>query len=203
MRPPVISVVGKSGSGKTTLIEKLIPLLESRGLNVGVIKHDAHRFEIDHSGKDSYRHFHAGSHSVSIASAEKLALIKRLDTPMPVDDIVTRYMNDMDLVITEGYKTGDKPKIEVLRTGVNVKPLCSPADNRVAVVTDTDTKTPCPQFHLDDITGVAEFILEYFGMFNKNGEGNQRTDKSFGTNQFINQYVIGFFFCCSLILLAL
>lgn len=162
MKPPIISVVGKSGSGKTTLIEKLVPRLKALGVKVSIIKHDAHRFEIDHQGKDSYRHFHAGGDAVVITSAEKLALVKRLEQPMPVDEIVDRYLEDADIVITEGYKNGDKPKIEVFRPEAHPMPLCGPGDNRVALVTNADTACDCPRFKLDDVNGVVQFILSNF-----------------------------------------
>lgn len=162
MRPPVVSVVGKSGAGKTTLIERLVPRLTALGIKVSVIKHDAHRFEIDHEGKDSYRHFHAGSEGVVIASAEKLALVKRLERPMPVDEMVDRYLGDADIVITEGYKNGDKPKIEVFRPEAHSRPLCGPEDNLAAMVTNEDVACACPRFKLDDVDGVAQFLLCHF-----------------------------------------
>jgi molybdopterin-guanine dinucleotide biosynthesis protein B len=160
--PPVISVVGKSGSGKTTLLERLIPVLARRGLRVGTIKHDAHRFEMDHPGKDTYRHFAAGASLVMIASAEKLALQRRLDAAQPLPELVERYMTEVDLVLTEGFKSGDKPKIEVFRKGVGGEMLCGPGDNLVAVVSDTPVAVDCPVFGFGDIEGVAEFIVINF-----------------------------------------
>lgn len=158
----IISIVGKSNSGKTTLIEKLIPALERRGVRVGTIKHDAHRFDIDHPGKDTYRHFAAGARSVLIASGEKLALVKRLSGPVPLDELAERYIDDVDIIITEGYKSGDKPKVEVFRKEAHKEPLCGPGDNRVALVTDADVDADCPRFGLDDVEGVAEFIVEKY-----------------------------------------
>jgi len=162
MAPAVISVVGKSGSGKTRLIERLLPALARRGVRTGTIKHDAHRFEMDHPGKDTYRHFAAGAETVLIASAEKLALQKRLAGPMPLDEMVARYLGDVDLVLTEGYKSGDKPKIEVYRPEAGVGLLCGPGDNLVAVVTDAAVTVDCPVFGLDDVEAVAEFIGRKF-----------------------------------------
>jgi len=101
---PVLSIVGKSDSGKTTLIEKLIPELKHRGYRVGTIKHDAHRFEMDHEGKDTYRHFHAGADTVLISSAEKMAMQKQygmftLNSPIDEDTAVllaTEYEVELD-----------------------------------------------------------------------------------------------------------
>lgn len=160
MKKPVISIVGKSGAGKTTLIEKLLPALKSRGLRVGTLKHDAHRFDIDHEGKDTYRHFQAGSDTVVIASAEKLAMVKRLDAAMQIAEIVEQYFQDIDLVLTEGYKSGDKPKIEVHRKGVSPELLCGPEDNLIAVITDEEMGVNCPQFRWSQIELLADFIIE-------------------------------------------
>lgn len=158
MRPPVVSIVGKSGAGKTSLIEKLMPALKARGLRVATLKHDAHRFEIDHEGKDTYRHFQAGSDAVVIASSEKLAMVRRLQGAMTLDAIIESYLTDVDLVLTEGYKSGNKPKIEVHRKAISQELLCGPGDNLVAVVTDDDIKVDCPVFKWADIESLADFI---------------------------------------------
>ena len=156
--PPVLSIVGKSGSGKTTLIEKLVPELKRRGYRVGTIKHGTHRFEIDHPGKDSHRHFHAGADAVVIASSEKIAFIKRVQALPELDPMVSWLLEDVDLVIAEGYKSADKPKIEVFRAAVHPDPACGPNDGRIAWVTDDDIRTDEPRFSLNDVAGVADFI---------------------------------------------
>ena len=100
---PIISIVGKSNSGKTTLIEKIIPLLKDRGYRVGTIKHDVHGFEIDHEGKDTYRHFQAGTDTVLIASSKdkKLALIKKVNESLSLDELTETFFPDIDIIITE------------------------------------------------------------------------------------------------------
>ena len=108
---PIISVVGKSGVGKTTFLEKLIAELKRRGYRVAAIKHDVHGFEIDRPGKDSWRLAQAGSDSVVIASPQRLALIKRLDGEMAPGEIAA-LLAEVDIILTEGYKRGDAPKIE-------------------------------------------------------------------------------------------
>ena len=157
--PPVISVVGKSGSGKTVFLEKLISVLNRRGLKIGVIKHDPHGFEIDTPGKDSWRHAQAGSDMVVLSSPERLALIKRLDEEMTLDAVVSTYLQDMDLVITEGYKTGPKKKIEVSRRERS-QDLVSPAQDLIAIVTDQSFDLPVPHFGLDDAEAVADLLEE-------------------------------------------
>jgi molybdopterin-guanine dinucleotide biosynthesis protein B len=157
--PPVISVVGKSGSGKTVFLEKLIAVLKSRGLKIGVIKHDPHGFEIDTPGKDSWRHAQAGSATVVLSSPERLALIKRLDKEMTLDAVVSTYLQDVDLVITEGYKTGPKKKIEVSRRERS-QDLVSPPQDLIAIVTDQSFDLPVPHFGLDDAQAVADLLEE-------------------------------------------
>ena len=96
-------------------MEKVIAELKSRGYRVGVIKHDAHRFEIDHPGKDSQRLTAAGADTMLISSPEKLALIKQHPDSPPIDELIATYFSDVDLILTEGFKKSGLPKIEVHR----------------------------------------------------------------------------------------
>ncbi|MEW6360185.1 MAG: molybdopterin-guanine dinucleotide biosynthesis protein B [Planctomycetota bacterium] len=159
---PVVSIVGKSDSGKTTLIEKLIPELKRRGYRIGTIKHDAHRFEMDHEGKDTYRHFHAGADTVVISSAEKVAMQRRVERQLTIDELVAQFLNDVDIVLTEGYKSADKPKIEVFRSAAHSAPLCTDRDNRIALASDVEVAVNVPRFHIDDVAGIADFIETTF-----------------------------------------
>jgi len=156
---PIISIVGKSDSGKTTFIEKLIAELNHRGYSVATIKHDTHGFEIDREGKDTWRHAQAGALSVIISSRDKLALIKRVEQELSLDDL-SRLIEGVDLILTEGYKRANKPKIEVLRTQLDPEPLCSKTDNLLALVVDkididegikAGVGVPC--FYWDDVAG--------------------------------------------------
>ncbi len=157
---PVISVVGKSNVGKTTLIEKLLPELKRRGYRVATIKHDAHRFELDQPGKDTWRHAQAGSDCVVIASSEKLAIIETLDRELSLDEIVAR-LPAVDLVVTEGYKRQNKPKIEVSRREMGSQLLCD-ASELICLVTDQPFVIDVPQFGLDDVTGIADLIEKLY-----------------------------------------
>lgn len=141
---PIISIVGKSNSGKTTLVEKIIHILKKRGYKVGAIKHDAHQFEIDHRGKDSWKMAQAGADTVVIASNEKMAMVKRLDFEVNIEDMVNRLFDDVDIVITEGYKRQNKPKIEVIRFGELLMGEC---DNLIAIIDNTEKKGA---FHIPD-----------------------------------------------------
>ena len=156
---PVISVVGRSNSGKTTLVEKLIKELNERGYKVGTIKHDAHSFDIDVPGKDSWRHTQAGANPAVISSPEKLAMVKKVKQEMSLDEIVKKYVDDVDIVITEGFKSQDKPKIEVLTPGK--KPISSPSE-LLAVAGEGAVDVDVPFFDRDDAKGIVLFLEENF-----------------------------------------
>lgn len=160
--PPIISVVGKSDTGKTTLLEKLIPELMKQGYKVATIKHNVHGFDIDTPGKDSWKHAQAGAYAVVIASPDKIGIAKHLDKELNLDEIAAQYLTDVDIVITEGFKRSDKPKIETYRAAVESELLCS-KEELVAVVTDTtlDLKG-VPQFSFFEADKLAELIVEKF-----------------------------------------
>ena len=157
---PMISIVGKSGSGKTTLIEKLIHELKQRGYRVGVIKHIYHKFEIDKRGKDSWRHMEAGADTVAVASSDKIAVFKAQAN----DDLNNfgKYFDDVDIVLTEGFKKEDKPKIEIFRAAVHETPLCLGDGTLTAIVTDDEVDTDLPTFALDEIGSLTDFITQAF-----------------------------------------
>ena len=158
--PPIISIVGKSQSGKTTLIEKLIPELKNRGYKIGTVKHAYHAFDMDKPGKDSWRHKAAGADTVIVASPGKIAIIK--DEPSDSLNAFEKYLDDMDLVITEGFKRKNRPKIEVLRAARNDAPLCRDNQDLIALVTDTDIDLGVPLFGLDDIEALADLIEQKY-----------------------------------------
>jgi molybdopterin-guanine dinucleotide biosynthesis protein B len=159
-RVPVISVVGKSGVGKTTALERVIRELKRRGYKVGTVKHDIHGFEMDRPGKDSWRHTQAGSDAVVVSGPHKLALIRQVGEEMPLDEIVP-LMGEVDIVLTEGYKRGDKPKIEVTRLARGIELLCR-AEDLIGIMTDYPVDMPVPQFALDDAAGVVCLLEELY-----------------------------------------
>lgn len=157
---PIISIVGKSDSGKTTLIEKLVPELTRRGYVVGTIKHDAHKFDIDHPGKDSWRHKQAGAAVTVISSPEKAAIVKNVDRELTLDEIAVAYMTDVDIVLTEGFKRESKPKIEVLANGDSE--LISPVNEVFLAAGSTAVDVGRPKVGRDDISAVADAIESQF-----------------------------------------
>jgi molybdopterin-guanine dinucleotide biosynthesis protein MobB len=109
---PVIAFAAYSGTGKTTLIEKLIIALKEKGLRLAVIKHDGHKFEIDHEGKDSWRFAQAGAEITMISSAEKTAYIEQGDLSL---EQLLGMVHNVDLILVEGYKNKDLPQIGIAR----------------------------------------------------------------------------------------
>ena len=153
---PVLCIVGRSQSGKTTLIEKLIPVLKNRGYRIGTVKHTHHVFDFDKTGKDSWRHKDAGAETVVIASPGKIAMVKN-DHDGTLDGLVN-FFDDLDLVIAEGYKKANKPKIEVVRAARHPKPLLKEDSQLVAMVTDVHIHPKVPVFDLEEINKLADFI---------------------------------------------
>ncbi|RME50321.1 MAG: molybdopterin-guanine dinucleotide biosynthesis protein B [Caldilineae bacterium] len=154
---PVVCVVGRSKAGKTTLLEKLIPALKRRGYRVATIKHHSHPgFEIDHPGKDTWRHARAGSDHVIIAAPDKIASIRTLSREPTLDEIAAA-IHDVDLILTEGYRRSGYPKIEVVRAARSPEPLCTP-DELLALVSDVPPPFDVPHFGLEDTDALANLL---------------------------------------------
>jgi molybdopterin-guanine dinucleotide biosynthesis adapter protein len=152
----VVSFVGKPGAGKTTFLERLIPELKARGFRVGTVKHDRGGFEMDQPGKDTWRHARAGSDVVVISSPTKMAMIRMVDQELTLDEVVAS-LPPLDIVLVEGYKQANKPKIEVSRRDVGTELLCAGPD-LIAIVSDQRFAQDVPHFALDDARGVADLI---------------------------------------------
>ena len=165
MTVPVVSFVAKSGTGKTTLVEKLIREMKSRGYKVGALKHDAHRFEIDHEGKDSWRFTQAGADTMVVTSPEKMAMVKRYEAEPSVEDIVAACFADMDIVLTEGFKRSGLPKVEIHRRDCRRELLCRGEyddPTLIAVASDEPLALDVPLLDLDDVAALADFIETRF-----------------------------------------
>ncbi len=155
--PPIISIVGKSDSGKTTLLEGLIANLKQRGYKIAVLKHAAEDIELDTVNKDSWRFSQAGSEVSAVSSTRKLAIIKNLEHDLAPQELVQFIGSDYDLILTEGFKQSDHPKIEVHRKGQGAA-LLSPPEQLLAVVTDEPLKVTVPQFSKDEVPEIADLI---------------------------------------------
>jgi molybdopterin-guanine dinucleotide biosynthesis protein B len=153
---PVVSIIGRSKSGKTTLLEKLIRELSSRGYQVATIKHTSQGMNFDKPDKDSWRHLEAGSVMSVVSSKDKLVLVRPLVQEATLSEIARVLTDDCDLILTEGFKRQDAPKIEVHRREVG--PPLSGIKKLVAMVTDEPLKTGVKKFSPDDVNGLADFI---------------------------------------------
>jgi molybdopterin-guanine dinucleotide biosynthesis protein MobB len=187
---PVISFVGRSNVGKTTVLEKVVSELKSRGRRVAVIKHDSHGFEIDQPGKDSWRLAQAGSDVVILSSADKVAMIKKPAAEPSLDRLISMAADDVDIIITEGFKTADKPKIEVFRTAVSDK-LLTTDKGLVALVTDKHFDIDAPQFAFEDACGIADFIEKnYLGRPRERDVSLHVNGTRIGLNAFVKDSLI-------------
>jgi len=158
--PPIVSVIGKSKSGKTTLIEKLIKELKSRGYRVATIKHAPQGVSFDEPDKDSWRHLQAGSEAVSISSPDRIVLIKPVAKDPTLDEITRLLGEDYDIILTEGFKQGNAPKIEVHRKEAG--PPFKDIKKLIAIVTDEPLETKARQFSPEDVKGLADLLEKGF-----------------------------------------
>ena len=162
----VIGFAGYSGSGKTTLLERLIPELKQRGLRVSVVKHAHHNFDVDHPGKDSWRHRQAGAFEVVIASDRRLALMREFEAPeqLNVHQMIAELHDGVDWVLVEGFKFSDLHKIEVWRPSAG-KPVQYPDDVFItAIATDAPQALPeatlRPVLDVNDPAAIAQWLLD-------------------------------------------
>ncbi len=158
--PSIVSIVGNSKSGKTTLIEKLIGELKSRGYHVATIKHTPQGITFDEPGKDSWRHIQAGSEATALSSQDKLVLIKPVAPDITLDEIAQLFGEDYDIILAEGFKQDNAPKIEVHRRESG--PPLSDIKKLIAIATDEPVETKTRQFSLDDVKGLADLLEEGF-----------------------------------------
>jgi molybdopterin-guanine dinucleotide biosynthesis protein B len=155
---PVISIVGRSNCGKTTYLEKLIAEMKRRGYKVATIKHDVHGFDIDKPGKDTWRHAQAGADVVCISSPWKMAMIKKVEQELLLDE-VAGLIDGVDIIFTEGYKRESKRKIEIFRQEACDAPLCL-KEELLAVASDMVIYEGVPHFDLEDPAPMADFLAE-------------------------------------------
>ena len=161
-----VGFAGYSGSGKTTLVERLIPALKMRGLRVSVVKHAHHDFDIDHPGKDTYRHREAGAFEVVVASDRRLALMREFEkqAQLSVHQLIAELYDGVDWVIVEGFKQSNLLKVEVWRPEPG-KPARYPDDDFiVAIATDSADRLPettlRPVLDLNDPVAVAQWLVD-------------------------------------------
>ncbi len=165
---PILGFIGPSNSGKTTLLTKIIQQLTASGLNIGAVKHHHRTFSIDHEGKDSQRFTAAGARKTIITGPHQTALVEQTPEQIPLELLATKYLDDLDLIIVEGFKQNPIPKIEVQRQELNL-PLISLSDthcdpNLIAVISNGQPTLDLPLFDLDQISEICTFICRHFNI---------------------------------------
>jgi molybdopterin-guanine dinucleotide biosynthesis protein B len=172
----VVGFAGFSGSGKTTLVEGVIAALKLRGLRVSVVKHAHHDFDIDHPGKDTYRHRQAGAFEVVVASDQRLALMREFERPaaLTVHHLIAELYEGVDWVLVEGFKGSNLLKVEVWRASSGKPALYPDDDFVVAIATDSAAELPMdtvrPVLDLNDPDAVAQWLVDNAERFDYRAE---------------------------------
>jgi molybdopterin-guanine dinucleotide biosynthesis protein B len=160
--PELFIFVGHSNAGKTTFVEQLLAELTRRGRRVAAIKHAHHAVELDTAGKDSWRYKQAGAVMSMLVTRDALQLVADATDQREPQQLAARFLGEADLVLAEGFSHAAGPKIEVLRRACGKPPRCQLEDGLIALVTDCEEAHPSlPHFALDDVAGVADFVLAY------------------------------------------
>lgn len=172
----VVCIAGRSGAGKTTLIERLIPALKSQGLRASVVKHAHHGLDIDHPGKDTFRHREAGAFEVVAASPKRLVLMREFEqlAELSVHQMIAELYDGVDWVLVEGFKHGNLPKIEIVRPDTP-SPAMYPDDPFVVAVLSDDAanlpaSTSLPVLNLGDPSALAQWLIHNGGRFDYDPE---------------------------------
>ena len=162
-KPYVFQIIGYKNAGKTTLLCKLLEQLKARGMRVGTIKHDGHDFDIDHAGTDTWQHRAAGAEVVAITSATQTAVIR--NQPSSLEKLLLQ-MEGLDVVLVEGFKQADYPKLVLLRSAEDV-PLLGQVTHPAAVVlgpaaasASLPLPAALPRYERDEIGGLLELLLD-------------------------------------------
>jgi molybdopterin-guanine dinucleotide biosynthesis protein B len=164
--PKLLGIAGFKNAGKTTLTERLVRELTQRNYRISTIKHAHHGFDIDHEGRDSWRHRQAGASEVAVVSMKRWALVHELrGEAEPLLAEVLAKFSPCDLVITEGYKSESHVKIEVRNTALHHPELAGADKTVIAIAANGTVKNaPVPVFDREDVSAIADFIVERLGL---------------------------------------
>jgi molybdopterin-guanine dinucleotide biosynthesis adapter protein len=162
--PLIISIVGYSNSGKTRLLEKMIPSLKAKMYSVGVIKHTGHDFPLEQPGKDTYKFGQAGADGVVLVGSGQIGFLGKMDETdaLILNRIEQSFFSDRDIILTEGFKKGDKPKIAVLTEGQEEQLLKEIEGNIVATVGEVQVRSDLPHFKPEDFEGLVQMVIDRF-----------------------------------------
>lgn len=163
MTPNVVGVAGFKNAGKTTLVEKLVRELTARGYRISTVKHAHHSFDIDHEGRDSFRHRQAGAGEVAVISGQRWAIIHELrGEEEPSFATILAKLAPCDLVIVEGYKHGQHQKIEVRNLALDHPKLAGDDPTIMAIAANgVIADAPVPVFDRDHVGALADFIIDH------------------------------------------
>ncbi len=158
----IFGIAGWKNSGKTTLVEGVVRELVRRGLRVATMKHAHHGFDIDHEGRDSYRHREAGASEVIVASSKRWAIVHELrGADEPSFQEMMAKLSPADIVIVEGFKKERYPKLEVIGPAPKEAPLYLSDESVVAVAGVAPLNAGLPYFDRNDIPAIVDFILRH------------------------------------------
>jgi len=158
MPPPIVAFNAPSGTGKTTYIEQLIGVLVARGWRVAAVKHDSHGFQMDRPGKDTHRLRSAGAQRVAIVNDRELAVYGDVEPALTLEQLVSRYLGGVDLVLVEGFRESDVPKVIFCREGAPRAPYDAATQEVIAVVGDMRLPGGRPHFPIDDPKLLADYL---------------------------------------------
>jgi len=150
----IISIVGNQNAGKTTLIRDLIPKLKEQGYTVGTLKYNIRKFDIDHEGKDTYKYYHSGADSVAISSQNEFVVMKKTANPLTLHEIIETHLNDVNIVLVEGYREDDYPRIRIIDSQ-DTKTVKTDPKNELLLKKE-NLKNRC--FSIGDINKALDFI---------------------------------------------
>ena len=156
----IVGIVGWKNSGKTFFVSKIIKNLKIKNYRVASIKHAHHEFDIDHKDTDSYIHREAGSSQVIISSSKRWVKITELNNSkeQTLNDLLNQ-LSETDIVIVEGFKNDNHPKIEIIKKGDD-NYLFNKISNIQAVISEEKIDTDLKQFKINEIDNIVNFILK-------------------------------------------
>ena len=161
----LFGIVGWKNTGKTTLVSKLVQDLTEQGISVSTVKHTHHEFEIDHEGKDSFIHRQSGAQEVLLTSGDRWALIHERGKEIDFMSLIEK-LSPVDLILIEGEKQGDHPKISVHREEKEEEPLIKEAKNVIAIASNNSPNSNIPVLDINNISEISDFIIEHCALRN-------------------------------------
>lgn len=167
MTQKVFGISGWKNSGKTTLTSALIRELSARGYRVSSVKHAHHNVDVDQEGTDSYKHRVAGASEVMLASSKRFALMHEIaeeDGEFELGELLEK-MSEVDLILVEGFKSSEIPKIQTIRQVSLGNSGKEPINNIVAYATDMPKETVLPVLDIDNAPIIADFIIDYMDLY--------------------------------------